>query len=117
MAGGVAGGVVAGGIAGAASGSAHAASRPGPQAATNEAIVSGLLPPVAFHGQHQAGILPKSQRATAMVSFDATAQSRSELVDLFQTVTDRARRRRSASTGRRRTRACWARPSCRTGSR
>ena len=91
MAGGVAGGVVAGGIAGAASGSAYAASRPGPQAAANEAIVSGLLPPVAFHGQHQAGILPKSQRATAMVSFDATAQSRSELVDLFQTVTDRAR--------------------------
>jgi deferrochelatase/peroxidase EfeB len=91
MAGGVAGGVVAGGIAGAASGSAYAASRPGPQAAANEAIVSGLLPPVPFHGQHQAGILPKAQRATAMVSFDATAQSRSELVDLFQTVTARAR--------------------------
>ncbi len=44
-----------------------------------------------FHGQHQAGILPKPQRATAVVSFDATAESRSELVDLFQTVTDRAR--------------------------
>jgi deferrochelatase/peroxidase EfeB len=91
MAGGVAGGVVAGGVAGAASGSAYAASRPDPRAATNEAIASGLLPPVPFHGQHQAGILPTAQRATAMVSLDATAESRSELVDLFQTVTDRAR--------------------------
>ena len=44
-----------------------------------------------FHGQHQAGILPKPQRATAVVSFDATAESRSELADLFQTITGRAR--------------------------
>ena len=91
MVGGVAGGVVAGGVAGAASGSAYAAARPGPEAATNEAIAAGLLPPVPFHGQHQAGILPKPQRATAVVSFDATAESRSELADLFQTITDRAR--------------------------
>ncbi len=91
MVGGVAGGVVAGGVAGAAGGSAYAAARPGPEAATNEAIAAGLLPPVPFHGQHQAGILPKPQRATAVVSFDATAESRSELADLFQTITDRAR--------------------------
>jgi deferrochelatase/peroxidase EfeB len=91
MVGGVAGGVVAGGVAGAASGSAYAAARPGPEAATNEAIAAGLLPPVPFHGQHQAGILPKSQRATAVVSLDATAESRGELTDLFQTITDRAR--------------------------
>ena len=91
MVGGVAGGVVAGGVAGAAGGSAYAAARPGPGAATNEAIAAGLLPPVPFHGQHQAGILPKPQRATAVVSFDATAESRSELADLFQTITDRAR--------------------------
>ena len=91
MVGGVAGGVVAGGVAGAAGGSAYAASRPGPEAATNEAIARGLLPPVPFHGPHQAGILPKSQRATAMVSFDATAESRSDLAALFQTITDRAR--------------------------
>jgi deferrochelatase/peroxidase EfeB len=90
MVGGVAGGVVAGGIAGAAGGTAYAAG-PDPEAATNEAIVRGLLPPVPFHGRHQAGILPKSQRATAVVSFDATAESRSALVELFQTVTDRAR--------------------------
>ena len=91
MVGGVAGGVVAGGVAGAAGGSAYAAARPGPEAATNEAIAAGLLPPVPFHGQHQAGILPKAQRATAVVSFDATAESRSELADLFQTITGRAR--------------------------
>src|ERR1700722_6717638 len=84
-------GGVAGGVAGAASGSAYAAARPGPEAATNEAIAAGLLPPVPFHGQHQAGILPKSQRATAVVSLDATAESRGELTDLFQTITDRAR--------------------------
>ena len=91
MVGGVAGGVVAGGVAGAATGSAYAASGPGPQAATNEAIAAGLLPPVPFHGQHQAGILPKPQRATAVVSFDATAEGRGELVELFQAVTNRAR--------------------------
>jgi deferrochelatase/peroxidase EfeB len=91
MVGGVAGGVVAGGVAGAATGSAYAASRPDAQTATNEAIARGLLPPVPFHGQHQAGILPTSQRATTVVSFDAIAQSRAELTDLFQTVTDRAR--------------------------
>jgi deferrochelatase/peroxidase EfeB len=89
MVGGVAGGVVAGGVAGAATGSAYAASDA--EAATNEAIAAGLLPPVPFHGQHQAGILPPAQRATAVVSFDATAEGRGELVELFQTVTDRAR--------------------------
>ena len=60
MVGGVAGGVVAGGIAGGAAGvaggsAAYAASEPGPEAAANEAIVRGLLPPVPFHGPHQAG--------------------------------------------------------------
>ena len=44
-----------------------------------------------FHGKYQAGILPEPSRATAVVSFNATAQSRAELVELFQTVTDRAR--------------------------
>ena len=44
-----------------------------------------------FHGQYQAGILPAPKPATAVVSFDATADDRASLVDLFQTVTDRAR--------------------------
>jgi deferrochelatase/peroxidase EfeB len=91
LAGGVAGGVIAGGAAGAAAGYAYRGTPADPAAAANEAFVDGLLPPVPFHGKYQAGILPKSSRATAVVSFNATAQSRADLVDLFQTVTDRAR--------------------------
>jgi deferrochelatase/peroxidase EfeB len=91
MAGGVAGGVVAGGVAGAAGGYAYRAPRPDPEAAANEAMVQGVLPTVPFHGKHQAGILPDPQRATAVVSFNATAESRGELTELFQAVTDRAR--------------------------
>ena len=53
--------------------------------------MTGRLPAVPFHGKHQAGILPAPSQATAVVSFNATAQSRAELTDLFQTVTDRAR--------------------------
>jgi deferrochelatase/peroxidase EfeB len=91
LAGGVAGGVVAGGAAGAAAGYAAHSPAPDPVAAGYEAIVTGTAPAVPFHGKHQAGILPGSQRATAVVSFTATAASRAELTDLFQTVTDRAR--------------------------
>jgi deferrochelatase/peroxidase EfeB len=91
LAGGVAGGVVAGGAAGAAAG--YAAHRPAPEpvAAANEAIVNGTAPAVPFHGKYQDGILPGAQRATTVVSFTATADSRAELTGLFQTVTDRAR--------------------------
>ncbi|MBY8338428.1 iron uptake transporter deferrochelatase/peroxidase subunit [Streptomyces spinosirectus] len=46
---------------------------------------------VAFHGRHQAGVLTPPQRATAFVSFDATAENRGELADLLRTLTDRAR--------------------------
>jgi deferrochelatase/peroxidase EfeB len=91
MAGGVAGGVVAGGVAGGIGGYAYRGSPADPAAAANAAVVTGRLAAVPFHGKHQAGILPASSRATAVVSFGATAQSRAELADLFQTVTDRAR--------------------------
>ena len=91
LAGGVAGGVIAGGAAGAAAGYAYRGTPADPAAAANEASVDGLLPPVPFHGKYQAGIVPKPSRATAVVSFNATAESRADLVDLFQTVTDRAR--------------------------
>jgi deferrochelatase/peroxidase EfeB len=93
MAGGVAGGVVAGGIAGTATGYAYAGSAAGldPAAAANLAQLEGRLPAVPFHGKHQAGILPKPKAATAVISFNATAESRAELTELFQTVTDRAR--------------------------
>ncbi|TCR15192.1 iron uptake transporter deferrochelatase/peroxidase subunit [Streptomyces sp. BK205] len=46
---------------------------------------------VPFHGVHQAGILTPAQRATAFVSFDATADGRAELTDLLRTITERAR--------------------------
>jgi deferrochelatase/peroxidase EfeB len=93
MAGGVAGGVVAGGIAGAAAGYAGRGSDTGsdPQAAANLAELQGRLPAVPFHGKHQAGILPEPKAATAVISFNATAESRAELTELFRTVTDRAR--------------------------
>jgi deferrochelatase/peroxidase EfeB len=91
MAGGVAGGVVAGGAAGAAAGYASRSTPPDLAAASNEAALQGRLAAVPFHGKYQAGILPAPQRATAVASFDATADSRAELTELFQTVTDRAR--------------------------
>jgi len=46
---------------------------------------------VPFQGRHQAGIVTPAQRATAFVSFDATAGDRSELTELLRTLTDRAR--------------------------
>jgi deferrochelatase/peroxidase EfeB len=46
---------------------------------------------VPFHGVHQVGILTPAQRATAFVSFDATADGRAELTDLLRTITERAR--------------------------
>jgi deferrochelatase/peroxidase EfeB len=89
---GVAGGIVAGGAAGAAGGYAYRAARPAdPSVAANEAVVTGRLPAVPFHGTYQAGILPAPQRQTMVVSFDVTADNRSDLTELFQTITDRAR--------------------------
>jgi deferrochelatase/peroxidase EfeB len=87
LAGGIAGGVVAGGAAGYG---LHAEGTD-PVAEANAAQVAGLLPAVPFHGTHQAGILPDPQRATTVVSLNATADSIVDLRDLFQTITDRAR--------------------------
>lgn len=47
--------------------------------------------PAAFHGVHQAGVLPSESAAASFASFDVVAQSRGELVDLMRTITDRAR--------------------------
>jgi deferrochelatase/peroxidase EfeB len=80
-------GVAAGGAAGYALHTQDA----DPTAEANAAIVQGRLAAIPFHGTHQAGILPDPQRATAVVSLDATATSAVELRELFQTVTDRAR--------------------------
>jgi len=87
VAGGVAGGVVAGGAAG----YALRASQPDPAMAADTASLDGRLPAVPFHGRYQAGIVPPPQRQTAVISFDVTADGRSELTDLFRTITSRAR--------------------------
>jgi len=87
VAGGVAGGVVAGGAAG----YALRPSQPDPAMAADTVSLDGRLPAVPFHGEHQAGILPQPARQTVVVSFDATADGKPELTDLFQTITSRAR--------------------------
>ena len=81
VAGGVAGGVVAGGAAG----YAVRASQPETAMAADTASLDGRLAAVPFHGRYQAGIVPPSQRQTAVISFDVTADSTSGLTDLFQT--------------------------------
>ncbi|HWG24704.1 Dyp-type peroxidase [Actinospica sp.] len=50
---------------------------------------SGRLIP--FHGANQSGILTKPQAFATFVSFNATAKSRADLIDLFKTITTRAR--------------------------
>jgi deferrochelatase/peroxidase EfeB len=83
---------VTGVVAGAAGGYAYRATRPAPASQTALADAeAGLLPAVPFHGRYQAGILPAPQRQTAVISFNATADGRAELADLFQTITARAR--------------------------
>ncbi|GAA4862506.1 iron uptake transporter deferrochelatase/peroxidase subunit [Saccharopolyspora rosea] len=46
---------------------------------------------VPFHGAHQAGILTPQQRFSTHAAFDVTAANHAELVDLFRTLTERAR--------------------------
>jgi deferrochelatase/peroxidase EfeB len=82
----------AGAVGGAAAGYAYRATRPAPasQQALEQAQ-AGVLPPVPFHGRYQAGILPQPRPQTAVISFNATADGRAELTDLFRTITARAR--------------------------
>jgi deferrochelatase/peroxidase EfeB len=83
---------VTGTVAGAAAGYAYETTRPASasQRALEDAQ-AGVLPPVPFHGRYQAGILPPAARQTAVISFNATADGRGELIQLFRTITDRAR--------------------------
>jgi deferrochelatase/peroxidase EfeB len=68
-----------------------ASSRVARPAVAPSADLEARLPAVPFHGLHQVGILPKSQRQTAVLSFNVTAEGRTELTDLFRTLTNRAR--------------------------
>jgi deferrochelatase/peroxidase EfeB len=83
---------VTGAVAGVAAGYTCRATRPAPASQLAlENAETGLLAPVPFHGKYQAGILPPSQRQTAVIAFNATADGRGELIDLFQAITARAR--------------------------
>jgi deferrochelatase/peroxidase EfeB len=94
-------GALGAGLAGAAVGAAGAtaasygtrrtSSADGAGLARAAAEEQGRLPPVPFHGQHQAGILLQAQLHTIVASFDVTAEGRGELTSLLQTLTDRAR--------------------------
>jgi deferrochelatase/peroxidase EfeB len=48
-------------------------------------------PAIPFHGVVQAGIVPSHQPHATVAAFDVLAASRSELVDLFRVLTERAR--------------------------
>jgi deferrochelatase/peroxidase EfeB len=73
--------VVGGGVAGAAM--AAADDDPGQDTGSGRVI--------PFHGANQAGILTKPQNYATVVSFNATAENRAALVDLFKTITERSR--------------------------
>jgi deferrochelatase/peroxidase EfeB len=70
-------------------GAADAAGQPG--APLTESAPDATLAPVAFEGEHQAGILTPAPPAAAFVSFDVLAGDRAALAELFQVVTSRAR--------------------------
>jgi len=57
----------------------------------SSATVTDGSSPVPFHGPHQAAILRKPPTQTIVASFDAVAESKAELTELFRAVTDRAR--------------------------
>lgn len=81
-------GAAGAGLAGAASGrllggeAADAGTAGGDKASTRA---------VAFHGRYQAGIATPPQPVGSFAAFDVTAADRRELVDLFRTLTARAR--------------------------
>lgn len=82
-----------GAAVGAAGAAAVAAGVAGAAAATGDdpAAATGSGRVIPFHGVNQAGIVTKAQAFGTFVSFNATVSSRAELIDLFQTVTSRAR--------------------------
>jgi deferrochelatase/peroxidase EfeB len=75
----------------AAAASTNALELDGPAAVPVAIDPNATLPPVPFHGAHQAGITTPRQSAACFVSFDVTAENRTTLIDLFQQLTDTAR--------------------------
>jgi deferrochelatase/peroxidase EfeB len=51
---------------------------------------AALMAAIPFHGAHQAGITTLRQPSGCWASFDVTAASRAELIDLFKTLTSEA---------------------------
>jgi deferrochelatase/peroxidase EfeB len=85
---------VAGGAAAAGYGIRAAKPVPPAEARAGALLVAeqaGRLAAVEFHGQHQAGILPRPQRQAAVVSWNVTAGTKAELTELMRALTDRAR--------------------------
>jgi deferrochelatase/peroxidase EfeB len=82
-------------LAGAGAAAGYAVRQPAeaaaPGAARAEAVLAGRLPPVPFHGEHQAGILPRPLPQTIVAAFDVTARSTSDLTGLMRVLTERAR--------------------------
>ncbi|CAG6392018.1 iron uptake transporter deferrochelatase/peroxidase subunit [Actinacidiphila cocklensis] len=63
----------------------------GASAEASDAAQRGQAPAVAFHGEHQAGILTPQPAAATFVSLRVIADNRAELGDLMRTITERAR--------------------------
>ncbi|HEX3784724.1 MAG TPA: iron uptake transporter deferrochelatase/peroxidase subunit [Pseudonocardiaceae bacterium] len=65
----------------------------GAKADADAATAAGPSAPavVAFHGRYQAGITTPQQRYSTHAAFDVTAANKAELLDLFHTITERAR--------------------------
>jgi deferrochelatase/peroxidase EfeB len=59
--------------------------------ASTVASVQGSAASHPFEGRHQQGILTPAQASAAFIAFDVTAANRSELAQLFKTITERAR--------------------------
>jgi deferrochelatase/peroxidase EfeB len=63
----------------------------GAVAMADDSSTTGSGRVIPFHGANQSGILTKPQAYATFVSFNATAGNRAELIDLFKTITTRAR--------------------------
>jgi deferrochelatase/peroxidase EfeB len=86
-------GTVAAGVAGAVGASLLGSDTAYADAASVDAasVEGARTKAIPFHGDHQAGILTPPQTTGVFASFDVTAANRSELTELFRTLTARAR--------------------------